>query len=104
MEAVKIPPRSPRANAYAERFVLTAGTELTDRMLILGGRHLRPILAEYARHYNGRRHHRGGQINPRRPDHLVVADLSHDRITAAPSSAASSTNTSGPHRSPGQDR
>jgi putative transposase len=32
---VRIPPRSLRANAYAERFVLTARTELTDRMLIL---------------------------------------------------------------------
>ena len=45
--AVKIPPRSPRANAHAERFVLTARTEITDRMLIFGGRHLRSVLAEY---------------------------------------------------------
>ena len=47
IQVVKIPPRSPRANAYAERFVLTARTEITDRMLIFGERHLRTILAEY---------------------------------------------------------
>jgi transposase InsO family protein len=51
IEAVNIPPRSPRANAYAERFVLTTRTEVTDRMLIFGERHLRSVMAEYARHY-----------------------------------------------------
>lgn len=51
----KIPPRSPRANAYAERFVLTARSEVTGRMLILGERHLRRTLGDYANHYNGRR-------------------------------------------------
>ena len=66
IEAVKIPPRSPRANAYAERFVLTARTEVTDRMLILGERHLRSVLAEYARHYNGRRPHRSRALRPPR--------------------------------------
>jgi transposase InsO family protein len=45
--AVKIPPRSPRSNAYAERFVLTARTEITDRMLIFGERHLRSVLTGY---------------------------------------------------------
>ena len=54
IEAVKIPPQCPRANAHAERFVLTARTEVTDRMLILGERHLRTILAQYETHYNGR--------------------------------------------------
>jgi hypothetical protein len=69
IQAVKIPPRSPRANAYAERFVLTARTEVTDRMLIFGERHLRSVLAEYARHYNGRRPHRSRGLRPPRPDH-----------------------------------
>ena len=35
------------ANAYAERFVLTARTEITDRILIFGERHLRTIMAYY---------------------------------------------------------
>jgi putative transposase len=81
--AVKIPPRSPRANAHAERFVRTARTELTDRMLIFGQRHLRAILAQYEAHYNGRRPHRSRQLSPPRPDH-PTADLSHKRIKRRP--------------------
>jgi putative transposase len=83
IRAVKIPPRSPRANAFAERFVLTARTEVTDRMLIFGQRHLRSILAEYEAHYNGRRPHRSRQLHPPRPDH-PPADLSQERIKRRP--------------------
>ncbi len=79
IEAVKIPPRSPQANAYAERFVLTARTEVTDRMLIFGERHLLVVMTEYEAHYNGRRPHRSRELRPPRPDH-PVADLSRQRI------------------------
>ena len=83
IEAVKIPPRSPPANAFAERFVLTARAEVTDRMLIFGERHLRLVLAQYAAHYNGRRPHRSRQLRPPRPDH-PVGDFSQERIQRRP--------------------
>jgi transposase InsO family protein len=83
IKAVKIPPRSPRANAYAERFVLTARTQVTDRMLIFGERHLRAVLAEYETHDNGRRPHRSRHLRPPRPDH-PAADLSKERIKRRP--------------------
>jgi putative transposase len=55
IEAVKIPPRSPRANAFVERFVLTARTEVTDRMLVFGARQeriqRRPVLGGLVNEY-----------------------------------------------------
>ncbi len=79
----KIPPRSPQANAYAERFVLTARTEVTDRIPIFGERHLRRTLDEYARHYNGRRPHRSLDLRPPRPDRPTI-DPTHQRIKRRP--------------------
>jgi putative transposase len=63
--------------------VLTARTEITDRLLIFGERHLRSALTEYARHYNGRRPHGSRQLRPPRPDH-PAADLSQERIKGRP--------------------
>ena len=68
IEVVKIPPRCPRANCFAERLVLTIRTEVTDQMLIFGEQHLRRVLAAYTAHYNGRRPHRSLELRPPRPD------------------------------------
>ena len=64
IQVVKIPPRCPRANCFAERFVRTLRAELTDRMLIFSERHLRVVLADYLHHYNGRRPHRACALRP----------------------------------------
>jgi transposase InsO family protein len=66
IEVVKIRPAVP-ANCFAERLVLTVRTELTDRMLIFGGQHLRRVLAIHAAHYNTQRPHRALQLRPPRP-------------------------------------
>jgi transposase InsO family protein len=83
IEVVKIPPRCPRANCFAERFVLTVRTEATDRMLIFGERHLRRVLAGYAAHYNRRRPHRSLTLRPPRPD-APVPELIRSRIRRRP--------------------
>jgi|SRR5271165_2304975 len=64
IEVAKVPPRSPRANAYAERWVQTVQAERTDRMLIAGPWHLRAVLDGYVAHYNQHRSHRARNLRP----------------------------------------
>ncbi|WP_238598019.1 integrase core domain-containing protein [Saccharothrix sp. ALI-22-I] len=73
IEVVKIPPRCPRANCYAERFVGTIRRETTDRLLIINEHHLRSVLDQYVSHYNHRRLHRARQLTH------------HDRTMRSPS-------------------
>jgi transposase InsO family protein len=83
IHVVRIPPRCPRANCFAERFVRTLRAELTDRMLIFSQRHLRLVLTQYVQHYNSRRPHRARDHHPPRPTH-PVADLHDERNTRRP--------------------
>ena len=85
---VKIPPRSPRVNASAERWVGTVRSEVTDRMLIAGPRHLRAVLDDYAAHYTRHRPHRArnlrlpdcGEITPAAITDLTMANIRRRRV------------------------
>jgi putative transposase len=71
IRVIKTPVRSPRANAFTERFVGTVRRECTDRLLVFGRRHLEQVRAEYATHYNERRPHRA--LDQQAPRSLKVA-------------------------------
>jgi transposase InsO family protein len=84
IEVVRTPPRCPRANVYAERWIRTLRAEVTDRMLILGERRLRRVLAEYLRHYNEHRPHRGLDLVPPRPPAEIIDLAEQRRIRCKP--------------------
>ncbi len=59
VEIVRLPPRSPNLNAYAERFVRSFKDECLSRMIFFGERSLRKATREYAAHYHRERNHQG---------------------------------------------
>ena len=62
---IRTPIRSPRANAFAERFVGTARRECLDRMLVFHRQQLEKVLSDFVDHYNEHRPHRSlGQQAP----------------------------------------
>ena len=59
VEPVRLPPRSPNLNAYAERFVRSIKSECLAQIIPLGEHHLRNAVSEYAAHYHLERNHQG---------------------------------------------
>jgi len=59
IEPVKLPPRSPNLNAFAERFVRSIKEECLERMLLFGENSLRTAVREYLAHYHAERNHQG---------------------------------------------
>jgi putative transposase len=56
---VQTPYRAPNCNAHAERFVRSIKEECLNRVILLGERHFRRTLAEFAAHYHRERNHQG---------------------------------------------
>jgi transposase InsO family protein len=70
IELVRTAYRAPKETAICERFLGSVRRECLDHLLVLGERHLRRILLEYAAYFNRDRPHqgcsRGSRIRPRR--------------------------------------
>ena len=75
INVIKIPPRTPRANAYAERWVRTVRSECLDWTLIWNRRHLQRVLTGYL----GARQRRpsASRYRPRRPGARHSDDGNH---------------------------
>ncbi len=59
IRCIKLPPKSPNLNAYAERFVRSIKYECLNRMIFFGEKHLRFTIKEYVEHYHTERNHQG---------------------------------------------
>ncbi len=59
VKPVRLPPRSPNLNAYAERYVRTIKESCLDRMIFFGEDSLRRAINEFVRYYHHERNHQG---------------------------------------------
>jgi transposase InsO family protein len=59
VKSVKLPPRSPNLNAYAERFVRSIKESCLERMILFGEDSLRKAVHEFVAHYHHERNHQG---------------------------------------------
>jgi putative transposase len=84
VKSVKLPPRSPNLNAYAERFVRTIKESCLERLILFGENSLRKAVHEFVTHYHQERNHQGlGNriINPRPSDFRGTQNIErHQRL------------------------
>ena len=71
VQTVRLPPRSPNLNAFAERFVRTIKESCLDRVILMGEASFRRAIREFVAHYHGERNHQGLQ------NQLITRPVAH---------------------------
>ncbi|MCZ6690338.1 MAG: integrase core domain-containing protein [Planctomycetota bacterium] len=59
VKSVRLPPRSPDLNAYAERWIGSIKRECLSGFIVIGEKALQIIIPEFLAHYHGERNHQG---------------------------------------------
>ena len=59
IESVKLPPRSPNLNAFAERWVRSIKECCLERLILFGESSLRTAVQKFVAHYHSERNHQG---------------------------------------------
>jgi putative transposase len=67
IRVLRAPPQTPKATAFAERWISSIRRECTDRLLIFSQRRLETVLKIYESHFNGHRPHRALAQQPPAP-------------------------------------
>ena len=75
VQPIRLPPKSPNLNAYAERFVRSMKEECLSRVVPLGEGHVRLLVGEYVEHDHRERNHQGldNQLLQRPPPPVSLA-------------------------------
>lgn len=59
IQGLRLPPRSPNLNAFAERWVRSVKQECLSRLILFGERSLHRALTEFIVHFHSERNHQG---------------------------------------------
>jgi putative transposase len=72
---IRLPPRSPNLNAFAERFVRSIKSERLNRMIFFGQASLQHAISHFMAHYHTERNHQGlaNQLPAARPYHRAIS-------------------------------
>src|SRR5205814_2026207 len=69
---IRLPPRSPNLNAFAERFVRSMKSECLNRMIFFGQASLQHAITHFIAHYHAERNHQGLANQLLRPTPIVA--------------------------------